>query len=154
RSAAIHLPLHRERLHAIVPPPVLAVEERSRAPQRRLGLWVRLALVTIALGLVVVFAIAIRLNPNQGDRVWLSETHTQLGLPGCTFRKLTGLPCPSCGMSTSFAWLVRGNLWNSVRANFVGTLLAIFALAYIPWSFLSAAKSRLLGVRYWDVWLI
>ncbi|MBI3408388.1 MAG: DUF2752 domain-containing protein [Planctomycetes bacterium] len=145
--------LHRERFDAIVPPPV-SEYEHVQAHRRRLALWVRLALVGIALGLVVVFGIALRLNPNQGDRVWLNETHTQLGLPDCTFKSLTGLPCPSCGMTTSFAWLVRGNVWNSLRANFVGTLLALVALAYIPWGFLSAAKGRLLGIGYWDVWLI
>src|SRR5262245_45652894 len=30
-------------------------------------------------------------------------THEQIGLPACTFLKLTGIPCPGCGLTTSFA---------------------------------------------------
>ena len=35
-------------------------------------------------------------------------THQQLGLPPCTFWMLFGRPCPTCGMTTSWAHLVRG----------------------------------------------
>jgi hypothetical protein len=70
------------------------------------------------------------------------ETHTQLKLPPCTFKTLTHLPCPSCGMTTSFALLVRGDVGNSLRANAVGTLLAVFCLALIPWGLACAAWGR------------
>ena len=59
---------------------------------------------------------------------------------------LTGLPCPSCGMTTSFAFLVRGDLWHSMQANWVGALLAILWLAIIPWSILSALIGRPLWI--------
>jgi hypothetical protein len=97
--------------------------------------------------LVAVFTVAIVLNPYREGRVWLQETHTQMGLPPCTFKVLTGMPCPSCGMTSSFALLMHGDPWNSVRANFVGTFLAIFCLAFIPWALASAVCGRLLLVR-------
>lgn len=36
----------------------------------------------------------------------------------CIHEKLTGIPCPSCGMSHSFSYIIRGNfaealIWNS-----------------------------------------
>src|SRR5438094_461820 len=88
--------------------------------------WVRAVLLAIAIGLVSVFGIAAWLNPyDEAGRARRSETHLQIGLPACSFRALTGVPCPSCGMTTSFALLMHGDLANSLRANAVGTLLAI-----------------------------
>jgi hypothetical protein len=70
------------------------------------------------------------------------ETHRQLGLPPCTFKVVTGYPCPSCGLTTSFALLMKGDIANSLRANAVGTLLALFWLALIPWSLASSICGR------------
>lgn len=108
---------------------------------------VRVALIAIAVGLVGIFAIAIKLDPYRGGTVWSQGTHQQLGLPPCTFVVATGgLPCPSCGMSTSFALLIRGDLWNSIQANFVGTMLALVCLAYVPWAFYCAIRGRSLWI--------
>jgi hypothetical protein len=70
------------------------------------------------------------------------ETHRQLGLPPCTFYLMTDLPCPSCGMTTSFSLLAHGDVGNSLRANFVGTLLALFGLVVIPWGLACAVTGR------------
>jgi len=122
---------------------------------RRLAIWVRGILVAIVAAWAVVFLVAFRLNPYRDDRLWLQETHTQLGLPPCTFKTMSGgLPCPSCGMSTSFALLVRGDLWHSVQANFVGTGLAVFGVIFIPWAILSTVRGRLLGIRSVEMTLI
>jgi len=75
------------------------------------------------------------------------ETHRQLGLPPCTFKELTKLPCPSCGMTTSFALLIRGDVGNSLRANAVGTLLAAFCLTMIPWGLATVVRGRPLFIR-------
>jgi hypothetical protein len=75
------------------------------------------------------------------------ETHTQIGLPPCTFKRMFGVPCPSCGMTTSFALLMHGDPANSLRANAVGTLLAMFLLALIPWSLVSAVRGRAVFIQ-------
>jgi hypothetical protein len=109
--------------------------------------WARALLLTLAGLLVGVFAIAIALNPYRPDgTARLEETHRQMGLPPCSFRVATGMPCPSCGMTTSFALLIRGDLWNSLRANAVGTLLGLFCLAFIPWAVWSAFRGELLFI--------
>jgi hypothetical protein len=142
--------LYRNRVIAIVPPPLVSTDE-SQEPLDVLpvlGNWVRGALLGVALGLMAVFAIALALNPYQADgAARRMETHRQLGLPPCTFYEVTGLPCPSCGMTTSFALLVRGDLLNSLRANAVGTLLALFCLVLIPWCLASFVYRRSLFVR-------
>jgi hypothetical protein len=120
----------------------------ERKPRPAMGAWVRGSLVGMALGLVAVFAIAFRLDPYRADgTARRMETHRQLNLPPCTFKETTGLPCPSCGMTTSFALLVRGDVVHSLRANAVGTLLAVFGVVLIPWALASAVRRRPLFLR-------
>jgi hypothetical protein len=140
--------LHPLKALAIVPPPLLPAED-SEEPLDAIPVmhrWVRVALLGMALALVLVFYTAFRLDPYDNGRPRMMETHMQLGLPPCNFKLLTGLPCPSCGMTTSFALLVRGDLKNSLRANAVGTLLAIFCAGFIPWSVYTAVRGRSLFV--------
>jgi hypothetical protein len=127
--------------------PTLETAPRHQ-PRPALGAWVRGALVGLALGLAAVFAIALWLDPYRPDGTpRRMGTHQQLHLPPCTFKEVTGLPCPSCGMTTSFALLVRGDVAHSLRANAAGTLLAVFCLALIPWALASALRRRPLFVR-------
>jgi hypothetical protein len=105
-------------------------------------------LVAMAIGLVAVFVTAWRIVPYAEDGTPLRmASHRQLGLPPCTFQEVTGVPCPSCGMTTSFALLVRGDVGNSARANWVGTLLAVFCLLVIPWAVVSVFLGRAVFVR-------
>jgi len=105
--------------------------------------WVRGTLLGVVVGLVLVFAVASWLNPYTADgQARTMETHRQIGLPPCTFKVMSGLPCPSCGMTTSFALLVRGDVVNSLRANAVGTMLAALCLALIPWGLASVVRGR------------
>lgn len=136
---------------AIVPPPVSAFEEIPEVRARRqLRLWVRGTLLVMALVPAGVFAVALWLDPYRGGKIWLEETHTQLGFKECTFKSLTGLPCPSCGMTSSFALFVRGDLGHSLQANFAGTALALFSLAFMGWAAFSSASGKLVWIRCWE----
>jgi Protein of unknown function (DUF2752) len=142
--------LYPQRALAIVPPPLTTLEIDREYPDVRPApaVWVRGSLVMLGLGLTAVFGIAFWLNPYQADgSARRMETHRQLGLPACTFYAVTGVPCPACGMTTSFALLVRGDVGNSVRANAVGTLLAVFGLILIPWCAVGALMGRLPLIR-------
>lgn len=61
-------------------------------------------------------------------------THTQLGLPPCGFLSLTGFPCPGCGLTTAFAYGVRGDWSHAFTANPLGLLLFVISLGAIPLS--------------------
>ncbi len=104
----------------------------------RLGGTTRVLLASFALGLTLVLVVARRLEPDPRG----FGTHTQLGLLPCSFRATTGHPCPSCGMTTSFAWSARLDLLRSWRANPAGSLLAPLCLAMIPWLLLVSARGR------------
>jgi hypothetical protein len=134
-----------EKRIAIVPAPLTelvdAEEPLDAIPV--IGWWVRGALVVIVLGLVAVFVIAVRLDPyDENGQPQFSATHQKLGLPPCNFRVITGIPCPSCGMTTSFTWLMHGRVDYSLQANAVGTLLAVFCLLLIPWGLACALWGR------------
>jgi hypothetical protein len=58
-------------------------------------------------------------------------THTQLGLPPCGFLALFSLPCPACGLTTSFAHLARLDLLASLRAHPLG--LPLFVMVCLFW---------------------
>lgn len=59
---------------------------------------------------------------------------------------LTGKPCPTCGMTTSFALLVRGDVRASLEANWVGTTLAVFWAGLMIWALASGFAGRPLFV--------
>jgi hypothetical protein len=58
----------------------------------------------------------------------LVGTHTQLWLPPCFFHYITSIPCPFCGMTTSFALIVRGDLVQAWLANPWGPLFYLILL--------------------------
>lgn len=141
--------LHQKKVAAIVPRSLLLTEKAEQPLDviPVLGWGVRGGLLGIIALLIAIFAVAIWLNPYDaadGVTPLKMETHTRLGLPPCTFKTVTNIPCPSCGMTTSFALLVRGDLWASLQANAVGTLLAVVCLAAIPWGFISVIRGQLL----------
>jgi hypothetical protein len=87
-------------------------------------------------------------------------THEKLGLPPCTFRQLTGYRCPSCGMTTSWAHLLRGRVVQAFRDNVGGALLGLVTVVLAPWSLISGWHGRWLwrpmGERavFVAVWLL
>jgi len=95
----------------------------------------------LGVGLLGLLAVASFLQPDRRGH----GTHEQLGLPPCTFELLFGLPCPSCGSTTAFAYCVRGHFLEALRANAGGTILAgLFAVAGV-WLLVCAACGRWLG---------
>src|SRR5687768_6383575 len=147
-SLCRELALHEQTDEAIVPPLLERYHEperRARRAEPRMPSWLRVLLLVMCACWVTVFVVAASLDPYFEDGTpRVMETHRQLGLPPCTFKTVTGLPCPSCGMTTSFALLIHGDVWNSLQANFAGTALATFGLIFIPWSLASVTKGRLL----------
>ena len=125
--------------------PLESRQDRKSVPVR---VWVRVALVLVVVGLIAVFVTAIRLNPyDESGQPLRQETHLQLGLPPCQFYEMFHKPCPACGFTTSFSLLMHGDLFASLRANFVGTLLALFCLGAIPWSLITIVRGRYLWIR-------
>lgn len=99
----------------------------------------------VGIVLAVIFGTAAWIDPydEEGNALPLGS-HTQLGLSQCTFERMTGKPCASCGMTTSFSLLMHGDLLNSLRANWAGTLLAVASLMTMGWALVSGLRGRAL----------
>lgn len=110
-------------------------------PSESLGRSQRLTLAAVGAGLLTLLVIATMLQPKAEGY----GTHQQLGLPQCTFVVLFGERCPSCGMTTSWAYLVRGQILQAAQANLAGLLLGVLAIVTMVWSSGSALWGRLLG---------
>ena len=54
-------------------------------------------------------------------------THQQMGLPQCAWMAVSGIPCPTCGMTTSFSHFVRGNWVASFYVQPMGFVLALLS---------------------------
>ncbi len=108
--------------------------------QASLGAWVYrligVLLCVLPLGLLVV---AGRLEPSPSGL----GTHQQLGLPPCTMLVMFGVRCPSCGMTTSWAYFARGQLIESATVNLGGFLLAIYSLVFACFCILFAFRGRM-----------
>jgi len=104
---------------------------------------VRFVLGAVVVALAAVFVAAFRIDPYDADGTpRTSGTHTQLGMPPCNFAELTGRPCPNCGMTTSFALLVRGDIRAALRANWAGAVICVLWAGLLVWALVGALKGR------------
>jgi hypothetical protein len=87
----------------------------------RLSLPSRLGALAISLSCLAVLLVAAKLQPSPNGL----GSPRQLGLQECQFESRTGLPCPTCGMTTSFAHFVRGQIPASLWVQPMGTLIAL-----------------------------
>jgi hypothetical protein len=90
--------------------------------------WVhRLLAALVAIGALTVLGIASVLTPNPSG----VGTHMGLHLPECGWLERFGIPCPGCGMTTSFSYMVRGNVAASFYVQPMGATLCILtAMAF------------------------
>jgi len=101
----------------------------------------------IALGLASVMALGLLCS------AWLVipdpagfGTHQQFGLPPCSFRVVFGIPCPSCGGTTSFAHFVRGQWLRAVQVNAAAFCGAWICLLLVPWGLWCSFRGRIIGL--------
>jgi hypothetical protein len=96
--------------------------------KNRFGRQDRIAYYTVSAGAASILLIARLLHPSPTG----VGTHEQLGLPACPFYHFTGLPCPTCGFTTSFAYGARLDLLNSFFTNPAGFVLFLLTALSIP----------------------
>jgi len=122
---------------------------------RRRGRWhVRAVGLLVALPCGAVLAVAGGLRPDSRGY----DTHTQLGLPACNLVQTTGMPCPTCGMTTAFAHMAHGHVVTAFRAQAFGVVLFLVAALALVLGMAQAVSNRNLLVKYlrpraWWLWV-
>ena len=102
----------------------------------------RLAGMLTALPCWAILAVGLSLTARgKGD-----GTHVQMGLPECRTMVVNGVPCPTCGLTTSITAAAHGDFAASARANAFGTVLFFAIVLAGVIGILQAASGRnLLG---------
>ena len=108
------------------------------APEPPLRVHHRVIAVLVALACLAVLVVAARLTPSPTG----VGTHMPLTSKPCDLLARTGMPCPSCGMTTSFAWFTKGNLLASFYVQPMGALLALLSSACVWGGFYIALTGR------------
>jgi hypothetical protein len=114
------------------PPPLVCLGPRVSPVASRM-----IALAALVPAVTVLFAAA-RLLPDPSG----TGTHRQLELPPCGFEVSTGLPCPTCGMTTAFCYMVRGRPIRALRVQPMGALLSVATILTIPVSLVVLITGR------------
>lgn len=101
------------------------------------------------LGLAGAVLVIARLLPPSPRGV---GTHEQLGLPPCLFLKLTGVPCTSCGLTTSFAYAAKFRFFEALVTQPFGLLAFFLTVLLVPLSCYLLYR-RIPWRRVIDAWL-
>ena len=88
---------------------------------RRLTFRERLGAIGYCLAVAAVLGLASTLTPDARGL----GTHEQLGLASCQMIRLFGKPCMFCGMITTFALMMHGDLLDGIIKQPVGDWIAL-----------------------------
>lgn len=125
---------------ANIPPVAPAIDALDPAAVRSR----RLAALVVFLATAALLGVAWSLSPSKQG----FGTHQALGLPACTWPARFGVPCPSCGMTTAFAYAAKGRLAESFATQPMGCTLAIAA----GMAFVGSAWTLATGRTVWPVY--
>ncbi len=119
-----------------------SVRRSGRSPQQRLrrGREVRDVnlQLAVACGAAVLLAACLLIQPDPRGL----GTHSRLGMPTCSYLARSGIPCPSCGATTSLCWFVRGKFRRSFSVHPMGFVAGTLLVASILFSVVSAMLRR------------
>lgn len=81
----------------------------------------RIGAAILALATLSVLSIAAYLTPDPAGHA----THTQLGMPTCTWVMMYEKPCPTCGMTTAFSHAGEAHWISAILTQPMGAFLAL-----------------------------
>ena len=123
----------------------ISIKARWHNVDRGHQMFFELPQIIFVLGII---AISLWLKPDRR----LYGTHEQLWLPPCASQELLGIPCPSCGLTTSFVLMSHGQPVRAFQAHYLGPLLYTGMFGYL--GFLIAFLIRGQRIKMiWPAWV-
>lgn len=110
---------------------------------RRRQLYFEVPQILIILG---VIALSLALT-TEGKLIWSGQPL----MPPCPSKAVLGIPCPSCGLTTCFILMSRGQLRQAFSAHYFGPFLYAGMIGYLllQITFLVRGKRLNLNVPWW-----
>jgi hypothetical protein len=128
-------------ISAAAEPPIAAHPATSATGRRLIG-------AATAVGAAAVLGLAAWLEPSPAGL----GTHSQLAMPPCGWIAMADVPCPTCGMTTAFAYAADGNLLAALGAQPMGAVLALaVAMALVVGVYTAVTGSRV-AVLFGRLW--
>lgn len=103
----------------------------------------RLAWAWVLAGCILLLAAGLYVKPDLRGH----GTHEQLGFAPCGFYMMTGYPCPTCGATTAFAWMVHGHPWLAFKTQPFGAATAVATVALLAMSILGIVTAGVPAIR-------
>lgn len=120
----------------------------ERTTPARAGAGERVSGAIVSIACLVVLGLAAWLDPSPIGH----GTHTQLGLPPCSWAMWLGRPCPTCGMTTAFALAGEGRWLDSLVTQPAGMALCLGAsVAFWVGGYTAVTGSRIGPMVGWIV---
>ena len=107
----------------------------------------RLYAGAVAAGAAALLIVAAGLTPSATHM----GTHRQLGLGACGFVTVTGLPCATCGMTTAYAYTIRGQFIEAMRSQVAGFVLAVATVITAVAAAVGTVTGRVPAINWYRV---
>ena len=108
----------------------------------------RVLAMVVAIGAATLLGLAAYLEPSPTGL----GTHTQLAMPTCGWIVTMDLPCPTCGMTTAFAYAANGNLLRSAGAQPLGAVLALLTAMTLLVAGYVVVTGSVIGSAFAGLW--
>ncbi len=82
-------------------------------------------------------------NPTRA----VSAPTSRLGFAPCGFYLYTGLPCPTCGATTAFTWVIHGHPWMGIKTQPFGAATAFACVALLGMSLVGIVTAGVPAIR-------
>lgn len=108
----------------------------------------RFASAVVFIVSLAILGVAFALTPSDRG----VGTHKAMGLPACGMLETTGIPCATCGMTTSFSYTAHGQFLNAFTtqpAGAVFALLTAMACVLSGYALFTGMSLAPVGVALW-----